>query len=178
MTLSPVAGPHTTLPVAGAVTISGGAITAIAITSGGSGLEGAIVTVSGSGSYAAIVATVSGGSVTALTPVCGGTGWSGNPTVTITPVAVSGTAVTIAYDVTVNSFNVGTSVVLSINYVSGSDGACHVSNPWLFAPGNTVTRAKPYALDDKVLTDLTASNGNGPATIRWMAGLGRRQTRR
>ncbi len=172
VSLSVVAGPYTTLPVAGSVTISGGAITAISIANGGSGLQAAVVTIAGNGTNAAFVATVTGGAVTALTRLCGGSGYSGSPTVTITPVLLSGATVTVTYAISLNAHNVGDNEILQLNYVSASDGACYIYNPWVFAPGDTITRANQYAVDDNVITKLTTPNGNGPATIRWMGPLG------
>lgn len=77
--------------VAGAVTISAGAITAVAAPTGlgvGSVYSTAAVTVTGDGSGAVITATVSSGAVTGFTVVNGGSGYT---TATITISSPNGT---------------------------------------------------------------------------------------
>jgi hypothetical protein len=135
--LAIVAGPSTALPVAGAVTISGGAITGIALGTPGTGLQAVLVTITGTGTNAAAVGTVSGGAVTGYTVMCGGSGWSGTPTVTVTPVAMSAGVVTLVYNVAFTP-NVGQSLLLTLEMVSGADGLVHAHNPWVICPNNTV----------------------------------------
>lgn len=171
-TLVPVNGPHTVLPVAGTVTLSGTSIASIAISNPGSGLQGVLVTINGNGSNAAFVANIVNGSISGnLVPVCTGHNYSGTPTVTLTPIAVSGTAVTIQYNINLNSQNAGGNIVLYLNIVSGSDGIQHVHNPWVIAPNNTIDRSKPFATDDNVVANLT-NNGNGPGSARFMDSIG------
>jgi hypothetical protein len=169
--ISVVPGPYATLPVVGTVTVSGGQITAIAVSHGGTGIQGAVVTITGTGSNAIYVAPVSNGVVTGLTKISGGSGYTGTPTVTITPVAVSGSAVTVTYNIALASQNVGSYMNLTMSMWSGADGVCHVHNPWVFAPNNTISRANPYALDDNVVAMLT-NNGFGPASMRYMPSMG------
>jgi hypothetical protein len=168
----PVNGPFTTLPTVGAVTVVSGAITAIAIANGGSGLQGVLVTITDTnGGQAAYVGVVTGGVLTSLVQLSGGESYSSSPTVTLTPVTVSGGAVTLLYEGQYNTPNRGDLFTLTFNIVSGSDGAQHVHNPFLFAPNNTIDRSNPYATDDNVVRARTA-NGNGPGIQRYMNVLG------
>jgi hypothetical protein len=88
-------GTYATAAVVGAVTLSGGAITAIALTSGGTGYVnpivlgqvGCIVTSSIGGTGAVVVPTVAGGILTAFVVLAGGTGY----TAATTTITVTGT---------------------------------------------------------------------------------------
>lgn len=92
-------------------------------------------------------------------------------TVTITPgtQTVSGTTVTNTYNVQYITLPETTSY--SPNLVvelTSTDGVYHLSDPWLFAPGNTIDRSNRYALDDNVVAFLKGPTGRGPAVLRFM----------
>lgn len=72
---------------AGTASVSGGAVTSIAVADGGTGYKSApIITLSGGGGTGAIAkAVISNGAISAITVVAGGSGYSSAPTVTITP---------------------------------------------------------------------------------------------
>ena len=179
-TLTPVAnGPHTILPTATATFNSGtGKVTGFSISNAGSGLKAVLVTFSGGGgTFAAASATIVSGAVSTLNLLCGGQNYTSAPTVTLTPLVVSGTAVTAQWTLAFGAQNHGDFAYLYINIVSGSavgaggQFAQTVSNLWVFAPGNTTDRSKPLATDDNVVAALT-NNGNGPGVMRFMDGLG------
>ena len=165
-TVAPVNGPHTTLPTT-TCTVSGGAINALTITNGGSGLQSVLFTFSGGGgSNAAVVPVMTSGVLTGYNILNGGENYTSAPTVTVTPIAVSGMAVTILYNVTRAANNVGDTVSLSLGFVT-PDGTQHAHNVWVFAPNNTIDRSKPLASDDNFVAYFTA-NGNGPGVLRYM----------
>lgn len=171
-----VAGPSTTMPVLGAVTVTGGVVTAVAVTSGGSGLQAVFVTISGNGSHAVAVGRVVGGVLQGpLTILCGGSGYSA-ATATATPVAMVGGVVTIVHSFVVSPENAGGNLVLSLDMVCGADGpngtgVQHGHNVWVFAPGNTADRTNPLAVDDVVVANMT-HNGMGPGCLRFMDSFG------
>jgi hypothetical protein len=171
----PVNGPFTALPTVGTVTIGGGAfagqITGITLATGGSGLQGVLVLISGGGGTGATyVGNVSGGVLQSpLIKVNGGQSYTSTPTVTLTPIAVSGNTVTQLYS-TNSTPNLGVLYTLILN-IATVDGKQHITNPWAFAPGNTIDRTKPHAVDDNLIANLTA-NGNGPGVLRFMDSAG------
>jgi hypothetical protein len=96
-------GTHGSGFVAGAITLSGGAITNIAITTAGSGYSvNTLVVIGGTGAGAVIsVASVDGsGGITAFTYTNGGTGYTGTPTVTLCP----GKAISATVDIDFSGF--------------------------------------------------------------------------
>jgi phage tail sheath protein FI len=120
------------------VTLSGGAITAIAVGNGGSGYSVAPTVVVAApatgGTQATATATVSGGVITAFTITSGGTGYKTTPTVTITP--VSGGTLGAAGAVTI-----GTSTITSITIGTAGSGYSSVPTVAIAAPptGTTAT---------------------------------------
>lgn len=85
---------------------------------------------------------------------------------------VSGTTVTITY-----SYSLPGQIDFSdieFNVVAPSDGLWHLkdqsgnSDPWVFAPGNSIDRSKPFAADDALVAALTGPGGSMPACIRVM----------
>lgn len=169
---TPVAGPHTTLPVVGAISAAGGAVLGVAITSGGSGLQGVLITFTdGSGSGAAAYGTITAGVLTAVHMISGGFNYTGAVAAHFTPVAVSGGVVTALFSTNYGSQNAGGNFDLHLGLVSDTDGIQHVHNPWLIAPNNTIDRSKPYACDDKFVADFT-NNGKGPGVLRFLECLG------
>ena len=172
VSLVAVAGPHTTLPVAGAVTINGGGvITGIALGTAGTGLQAVLVKITGTGTYACAVAKVVSGSVASYAILASAAGWSGTPTVTVTPVAMAAGVVTAQFNINFTTENIGGKMVLALNLASDADGAQHCHNPAVFAPGNTANRSNPLATDDNVVAALT-KNGNGPGVLRFMQAIG------
>ncbi len=166
-----VAGPSTTLPTAGSVTLVSQKVTNIAFTAG-SGLQAVKISITGGGGTgAAAVGTVAGGALTSITIVCGGSGYTGAPSVTITPVAMVGGVVTLVYNATLFPLNAGNNLLLTLEMVADTDGLCHAHNAWVFAPNNTIDRSKPFATDDVVVANLTR-NGMGPGVLRFMDVVG------
>ena len=117
-------------------TISGGAITAIAVSAGGTGYTTApTITIGapgGTGTTATATATVSGGVITAFTITSGGTGYKATPTVTITP--VSGGTGGVAGAVTI-----ATSTVTSIAIVNAGSGYSTAPTVTIVAPPSGTT---------------------------------------
>lgn len=74
---------------AATATVSGGAVTSIAVNDGGTGYKSApIITLSGGGGAGAMArAIISNGLISSIQVLAGGTGYSSAPTVTITPAA-------------------------------------------------------------------------------------------
>jgi len=57
---------------------------------------------------------------------------------------------------------------ISIFAVAPSDGLWHITNPWVFAPNNTLDRSDPFAPDDMYIAALTGPNGSTPSMVRFM----------
>ena len=86
--------------------------------------------------------------------------------------AVSGTTVTIIYNVQINNGYRAQWIGLTLNVVAPPDGLWHISDPWVFAPNNTIDRSNPFAVDDNVVNILTGPSGTVPACFRFMDALG------
>ena len=143
-TLTPVDAAYTFTRPTCTATVSGGAVTSIAVNTGGSGLQGVLLTLTGgAGSNAAFVGVVTAGVLTSCVQVCGGSGYSGAPTVTVTPTTVSGSVVTALFNAQFTALNTGGNLNLWMTLVSGSDGTQHVHNPWIFAPTTRSIAASP-----------------------------------
>ncbi len=85
---------------------------------------------------------------------------------------ISGTTVTLVYNVAfATSPPPGYAIQLTMNVTAPSDGLWHISNPWVFAPGNTIDRSNRYAVDDNVVRALSGPTGRGPGTLRFMDSL-------
>ena len=85
--------------------------------------------------------------------------------------AISGTTVTKVYNVAITAAASG-SVLIGLQLdVTATDGIWHLSNPWVFAPGNTIDRSNRYAVDDVLVAALTGPTGRGPANFRFMDSL-------
>lgn len=89
---------------------------------------------------------------------------------------VVGTTVTLTY--TMSPQNQVDFSDLEFCVVAPSDGLWHlknqagVSDPWIFAPGNTIDRSKPFAADDAMVAALTGPTGTVPACFRAMDTFG------
>ena len=83
--------------------------------------------------------------------------------------SVSGTTVTVVYNVQLPATTYSASLTLSVT--APSDGLWHISNLWVFAPNNTINRSNRYAVDDNVVSAFTGPTGRGPGTIRFMDSL-------
>ncbi len=162
--------------------ISGNTITSIttANTTFGTGWTAAMV-IFGDGSpgyVGAAVAVVQNGTISQIVLTSGGS-YSTAPTITVYPVAVSGTQVTAIYNVgytgSPTAWNLGLFVCLSQGNTT-SGGQYKIGNLWLVAPdtlnGNlavaSIDRTKPYAVDDVLIGSLTAPNGRTPGALRFM----------
>ncbi len=75
---------------------------------------------------------------------------------------VSGTTVTKVYAVAItNPYQSAYAFLDLVLSVTASDGMWHLSNPWVFAPNNTIDRSNRYAVDDVVVASLTGPTGAG-----------------
>ena len=159
---------------AGTVTISGGAITGIAVASGGTGYQGAIAVITGGGigAHAVVAVQCAGGAVTGFTIINGGLNYSGTPTVTVYGTQVAGTAVTAVFDFEYTANPTTWKLGVSL-YVANTAGSWTISNPWVVPPvaatglAATVNRTNPLAVDGNVLAALAVS-GKAPAALRFM----------
>jgi hypothetical protein len=89
--------------------------------------------------------------------------------ITLISHTVSGTTVTNTYNVSYPASPPASYAPnLQVNLIAPSDGLYHLSNIWLFAPGNTIDRSNRYALDDNMVAFLTGPTGRGPAVMRFM----------
>jgi hypothetical protein len=97
------------------------------------------------------------------------TAYQSTSNITLESHTVSGTTVTNTYNVAYpTSPPSNYSPNLQVNLIAPSDGLYHLSNIWLFAPGNTIDRSDRYALDDNAVAFLTGPTGRGPASLRFM----------
>ena len=172
VTVTPISVSGNGNAAAGTVSLSGGAITAIAVSAGGTGYQGAIAVVTGTGSGAIGTVQCSGGAVTGFTVVQGGSGYTGTPTVTIYGTRVAGTAVTAVFDFEYTANPPASVLGVTLN-VANASGNWTISNPWVVAPvaatglAATVNRTNPLAVDGNVLTALSVG-GKAPAALRFM----------
>ena len=79
-----------------------------------------------------------------------------------------GTTITMVYTTSLSSGWASYYENMAFNVVAPSDGLWHISNPWVFAPGNTIDRSNPFDADDALVAKLTSPGGSVPACFRFM----------
>lgn len=150
----------------GTVTLSGGAITAIAVGSGGTNYSLAPTIVisppSVGGTQATATATVVAGVITAFTITSGGSGYKATPTVTITPSYGGG-----GTGGTAGAITVASSTITGITVTAGGSGYSNIPTVTIAPPPTgvpaTATASAPTATGTKIKNseDYLANFANG-----------------
>ena len=111
------------------------------------------------------------GPVSGGDPTAGPTGTRNGTGLNLGVETISGTTHTIVYTI---AYTGSTASATNYNFALGvgassPGGSWTASNPFIFAPGNTIDRSNPAAPDDNVVVWMTTESGKGPVSIRTMS---------